>query len=624
MKLVACFPRTHKDSDSVATAMANAMRLFEPHHCRTFPAGEDGSLACVETGDRFSRVKLVRESDSGNVLLISGVPLDLHGSLDECLQRVVKSDTQRAVKELTGLDGAFAALFWDASAKKLVVITDALGLQPLYLARPGGGLLLASELKAFPASGLVDVAMDPAGWGAFVSLQFNIGERTQLAGVSRIEAANVLVYCARTGKLESKQYWSRPEPVPDMKLEEVDTGELLDLVRCEIRGYAAHSPVGTLLLSGGFDSRLLASLLHEEGIDCAALILQGNDGLSRVDRQSAVRIADTLLGGDYELIRPSSRFFDSPGFLRYLVMSEVAVPCMKLFITKISQYIRPEMKAVWEGVGPGFGFAPAYPYPGAFDEYLKNRCRPTTSLHWNAARYVFSPAMAGRMETEFTELLKTEIGHYANDEFGVARFQMDTQMRRRLGLNPTKVYANHVLPFTPCVSKEFWNVAARIPHTVTASQQLYLKLFRDHFPQAHRVPFCSGGTLYGSRRFTPGLWSVRMASSLEKQISYYWSRTPRLPVAGAAFKSLGAGQDRRIGRHNLMDRVIQRIDPDQEDLDATGVAAVKAARPPYDWNVRLGRSLLFYWQTWRWDMEGQLSTWNADSFLHQEEASHGQ
>jgi asparagine synthase (glutamine-hydrolysing) len=61
------------------------------------------------------------------------------------------------------LRGQFALALWDAPRRRLVLGRDRFGICPLYWTRQGGWLLLASEIKALFASGLVPARPDPRG-----------------------------------------------------------------------------------------------------------------------------------------------------------------------------------------------------------------------------------------------------------------------------------------------------------------------------------------------------------------------------------------------------------------------------------------------------------------------------
>ncbi len=619
MKVAACFTKASVDCHDSVRKMVRAQKLYPGQHDASF-AVSGGAVGYVTTGERFSSIPMVRQSSTGNVLLISGTPITMDGGLDGQLARLVEGDYLEAVEILKKFDGAFAAVFWDAQHKKLVIVTDILGLQPLYLARQKGRLLLASELKAFPAGGLVDVAMDPAGWGAFLGLSFNLGNRTQLAGVQWAEPATVMIYDSVSDTLDKSTYWTWPEPKRNITFNEIDTGQMLDIMRQEMEGYAAHGRDATILLSGGFDSRLILSLLHQARIDARALILSHREELLGLDGQLARRLARQMGVKHIEVIDSPDNFYSTSAYLRYLVMNEVAIPSLSLFIARVAEHVTSDRHAVWEGVGPGFGFAPAYPRPGGFEAYLQDRCLPKDSLHWQAASSVFSAGLSGNFYDRFQELLAQEIAQYPDDEFGVARFQMRNQMAHRLALNPLKVLANQVMPYTPAISKAFWDMAVGIPLEMTEKGKLYLELFRRHFPAALKLPICSGGKLLNAGSYHPSFWMRKQFCRLSSQSRYYYGRINNLPAVGPLLGKLGLSPERRT-ENLLVNRVIRAVRPDHPDLNADTIMRLKKEKPPYDWNTKLSRSMLFYWQIWRWIMQGDLNVENSDTFLTEMEHS---
>ena len=431
MKVAACFSTGSTDCLVAVKKMTKAMQLSTEQNKEVFPVN-NGAIGYVMSSDQFSAIPLIRKSEKGNILMISGVPIDLAGSLDTRLSEITVADFREAKRKLCELDGAFAALFWDAVNQKLVSVNDCLGIQPLYVKRCEGLLLMATELKAFYASGLLKVEMEPAGWGAFVSLGFNIGDKTQLAGVKLIDSATKLLYDPTTDKLESSKHWSWPDPKPDMKLEDVNIDEMIRIMIQEIQSYTSHCQKSTVLLSGGFDSRLILVLLEQAKIDFSALLVKQMN--SSAEEHFAMKIAKKMNCQHIYKFDSSWDYYSSPSYLKYLVMNEVVMPSMRLYISPfVAEGIRPEMKAVWEGLGPGFAFAPSYPLSGGFKVYLKDRCKDIESLHWQAAQSTFSPQLGHDMYDSFRALLKREMGKHPDDDFGTARFQMESQMRRFFG-----------------------------------------------------------------------------------------------------------------------------------------------------------------------------------------------
>ena len=324
MKIALCFAHDGVDCEEVVAHMTRVMQVSAQNECRIMRV-PGGAIGCVTTSDQGSSVRMIRSSEAGNLLALTGVPIDLDGPLDARLDQVLHADFHQAARSMCELDGAFAGLMWDAQNGKMVVVTDFLGVQPLYMVRGEGLLLLATDLKAMPASGLVAVEMDPATWGAFITFGHSIGDGTQLASVRRVEPACSLVYDPTDDSLEASTHWQWPSEQADLTLDKLETGPLVESMRREIRAYREHTTKSTVLLSGGFDSRFLLALLREEGLDVPALALTHKDELWDTDGRLAGAVARRL-GVAHEIVTSPRSFYGSKAFLEYLVMSEVAVP----------------------------------------------------------------------------------------------------------------------------------------------------------------------------------------------------------------------------------------------------------------------------------------------------------
>ena len=98
-----------------------------------------GFLAKITTATGTTgNICLYRTGSTQNILIIAGLPIIINGNLEQKLNQIVELDYQNAAEALTEFDGAFAALYWDQIAGKLIIVTDILGMQPLYRARVSG------------------------------------------------------------------------------------------------------------------------------------------------------------------------------------------------------------------------------------------------------------------------------------------------------------------------------------------------------------------------------------------------------------------------------------------------------------------------------------------------------
>jgi len=600
LKLAVCLGPDGPASMPMALRMLEAQRLRDHHHPRVFDVSY-GVLGCLACSPPATAAHLGRRHPSGNVLLIAGVPVSLDRPLDEVLAGVLGGDYAYAARELPTLDGAFAAVHWDAAHHTLVVVTDFLGMQPLYEVDVGAGLVLASELKGVVAGAGQRVEMDPLGWGLLAALGHFAEDATSQKGVRRVPESTVIVFDAVTRQRKESRYWRWPDPQRGLTLDGVDTGAVVAAFRRHLLAYQAHRASATILLSGGFDSRLIAATLAAEGARPDSLILSHADEQDDADGELAIRVARAL-GFRYTMVPPVPGFYSSAAYVDYLIMNEVTTTSFGLFIAQLASSIAGRAEAVWEGVAPNYTLRTPHQQGGGFEPFFRTQTDALNVTLWQAIRAVFAPPIADAMETGLRDCMRRTPERYSDDAFGVAEFVTRSRMRNRTGPNPLKVYANDLLPFIPGLSKELWGLTAGIPYELKEGGRLSLELFRRHFPSMARIPFCSEGIL------VPGRTGLDLSYALlrlrGRLMEHYY--------VSAAARRLGFRRATAGGPSVLLHRTLQRIDPGHPDLSAETVRPLLAAEGPSDPMTRTARRWLFYWQMWRWVMGGDIHARRAE------------
>jgi hypothetical protein len=206
-----------------------------------------------------------------------------------------------------------------------------------------------------------------------------------------------------------------------------------------------------------------------------------------------------------------------------------------------------------------------------------------------AAELVFRDAR--EMRREFELVLAAEAKECDDGDAGLLRFEARHQMRHRMGHNPLKVYSNQVPCFTPGTSRDFWTAAASIPYAAKWNFRFYFDLFREHFPEALRVPFCSMGQLWSDRlRWDPWYQAVRLFPP------------PGTQIAAGLLRRAGFG----CGTPALVRRVLELIEAGHPNLRGDEVERLRRTDGGGE-RARQARRLLFHWQVWRWVMEGRLN-----------------
>ncbi|HEV8634527.1 MAG TPA: asparagine synthase (glutamine-hydrolyzing) [Chloroflexota bacterium] len=161
------------------------------------------------------------------------------------------------------LNGQFAFAIWDTRERRLFAARDRLGEKPLYWARSSRGeFVLASELKALLASGLVEPRLDLGAVDAYLALLYVPPDRTIYQNVYTVGPGHALSY--QDGQLRQWRYWApryshRPATDPVETVQQV-RALVAQAVR---RQMVADVPVGAFL-SGGLDSTTIVALMTEQ------------------------------------------------------------------------------------------------------------------------------------------------------------------------------------------------------------------------------------------------------------------------------------------------------------------------------------------------------------------------
>lgn len=170
---------------------------------------------------------------------------------------------------LPRLHGMFAFVIWDRLARRAFAARDPYGIKPLYFGRTADGLLVASQVKALLATGLVDRAPDLRGQAGFWMLGSVPEPCTWYRDVSALPAGHYA--WIEEGRVTAQQRWHDIghtwTSARECHLAEADVRDLTGVALRESVGrhLVADVPVA-MFLSGGVDSGALAGLMVDAGV----------------------------------------------------------------------------------------------------------------------------------------------------------------------------------------------------------------------------------------------------------------------------------------------------------------------------------------------------------------------
>lgn len=215
-------------------------------------ANEDGTIHVAFNGEIYNHVALREDLKKKGHVFRSRCDTEV----------IVHLYEELGVECLPQLHGMFGLAVLDSRSRRLLLARDGPGMKPLYYAQAPEGFLFASEVKALFASGLIEPEVDLEAINTYLTVGFFPAPRCAFRGVRKLRAGQYLLL--EKADLRLGTFWRlRYDSAAPARTEQEYVDELEALLRDAVRTHlAADVPVGALL-SGGWDSSLVASLAAE-------------------------------------------------------------------------------------------------------------------------------------------------------------------------------------------------------------------------------------------------------------------------------------------------------------------------------------------------------------------------
>lgn len=235
-------------------------------------------------------------------------------------EALLYSLVENGERGLDRLNGQFAFLHWDEINRRLTAARDRLGEKPLYYAiDPAGRLVLASEIKAILASGLIQPTINRDAVRSCLTLMHTLPHETVYSNIHALPPGHVLTWA--NGRLDIRAYWRpsygwRTDVTRDQAV--VEIRRLIE--RSVERQRIADTTIGAFL-SGGLDSTTLVAMLAGQQRDRVQTFCVGFGDL--IDELPYARAVATRYNTDHhevqinampvaELLQQMSSVYDEP------------------------------------------------------------------------------------------------------------------------------------------------------------------------------------------------------------------------------------------------------------------------------------------------------------------------
>ncbi len=158
------------------------------HVCLLHPAGHTGSERVASVAPRLL-------AWCGHVV---GPELPLWPSAADFLQSLADASAPR----LAALDGLFALALLDERTRSLVLAADPFGMQPLYFARCGKGLVFSSSADLILRSLPGPITLNPTAAAEYLHFHYCLGDKTLANEVERLPQGCALTLHLDEGRVQ--------------------------------------------------------------------------------------------------------------------------------------------------------------------------------------------------------------------------------------------------------------------------------------------------------------------------------------------------------------------------------------------------------------------------------------
>lgn len=211
---------------------------------------EDGTVTVVFNGEIYNYAAL-RES-----LSAAGHEFST-GTDTEVIVHLYEEYGQLFVQRLRGM---FAFALWDATADRLVLARDRMGIKPLLLADDGTSIAFASELPALLESGVDHGGTDTRSISQYFSLGYVPAPRTAFRNIKKLRPGEVITIS--DGEVEQSEYYTPTVECRDIPFETAVSGLRTRVEDAVEERLMSDVPLGAFL-SGGIDSSIVVGTMAD-------------------------------------------------------------------------------------------------------------------------------------------------------------------------------------------------------------------------------------------------------------------------------------------------------------------------------------------------------------------------
>lgn len=192
--------------------------------------------------------------------------------------------------------GDFSFSIYDEKKERLLVFRDQFGIKPVYYCNVNNTLMCCSDLRLILNTNLYKLSINENSvlklLTTDVFMVSPLCEETFFKDIYKLLASRKITYNFTTKKVNIDQYYS----IPKLKISKNDnlSDQFLSLMKGAVKSRCDNEKMGSEL-SGGLDSSIVTTLLHEVNNDCIAFTNVTPPGTGNYEEQKdAIEVANYL------------------------------------------------------------------------------------------------------------------------------------------------------------------------------------------------------------------------------------------------------------------------------------------------------------------------------------------